>query len=483
MKLATRVSTFFLVALAAILLAHSVLFFAVARWYLYRRFDEQLQSSLHTLVAAIEVEDDDVKWEPSDHTVTLGTESGVEDIRWLVHDERGGVVDRSRNLRTTPEEATIMGMLLGTSREAARPSAWRLFDHRLAAPHPKPASDRTPLEHAELTVVVARSLSDLNSTLNWLALATIALPAICWLAATLAGQWYCRQAIAPVRHMAASARSIIADDTLARLDVPASGDELQELGVVFNELLDQVFVGYERQRRFAGDAAHQLRTPLTVLQGQVDVALRKERSAEDYAQTLEVVRSEAVALSRTVEALMFLAKPHDDASPPDCRWIDFGEWLGAYMLKWQADDRWHDMRLECGRDIGCRSSPELLAQLLDILISNSLKYSSAGSPISVYARHHDGNVQLAVADQGIGIAAADWDSIFQPFFRARQARQSGVPGIGLGLAIAKRIAFALGGTLRCSSQTGAGSRFTLEVPIVVTECTSSATAGAAPLGT
>lgn len=482
MKLATRVSAFFLAAVAVILIGNSVLVFAVARLYLHRHFDEQLQASLQTLVAAVEVEDDDVKWEPSDHTVTLGVESGEEDIRWVVTDERGQVVDRSRNLRDTPQDVAIVEAARGRLGQRDRPAGWRFLEHRLAAPHPKAPELRDPLERAALSVLVARDVSDLHATLRWLAAAMIVLPACCWLAAALAGRWFCQQAIAPVRQMARSARSIRADDTLARLAVPSSGDELQELGEAFNELLDQLFVGYERQQRFAGDAAHQFRTPLTVLQGQVEVALRRQRSADEYQATLNVVHEQVASLRQTVEALLFLARPSGEEPLPDFQAIDVAAWLDAYLLKWQGDPRWPDVRVEVEPGLACNSSPGLLAQLLDVLLSNALKYSQPGSPVEVRARAGSGELLLEVADRGIGISAADLESIYQPFFRARQARQSGAPGIGLGLAIARRIATALGGCLRCESEPAAGSRFTVALPAVLlptgATCVSSAAAAA-----
>jgi signal transduction histidine kinase len=264
--------------------------------------------------------------------------------------------------------------------------------------------------------------------------------------------------------MAKDARAIQPDEVGARLPVPTSRDELAELAVAFNELLDQLFAAYERQRRFAGDAAHQLRTPLTVLQGQVEVALRRVRTLEEYQSTLRVVNDEVAALSRTVEALLFLAQPSNEGKLPDLRMLSVSSWLNEYLPRWEKHARWPDFRVDVQPDIVCETSPGLLAQLLDVLLSNAVKYSQAGSPIQVRAQTAGGELRIEVEDAGMGIADDDLDAIFQPFFRAKQARQSGVPGTGLGLAIAARMATSLDGRLTCESQPGVGTRFRLTLP-------------------
>lgn len=460
MKLATRVSGVFLLALAIILTVNSGLMFAVARFYLVLRFDEQLTSSLHTLVAAVEVEDDDVKWEATDHLVTLGTESGVEDVRWVVFDERGRVAACSANLNESdPSAAAVIEAARRFPSEPDMLPGWRMDGRRLAAPNPKPASERAPLEHEALRVMVARSQQDLNSTLWFLAGILVVLPAGVWLAAAIGGRWIIGQAIAPVRQMAGAARRIRADDTTARLPVPRARDELQELARAFNELLDQLFVEYDRQRRFAGDAAHQLRTPLTVMQGQVELALRRPRTADEHRATLQIVADEVGTMKQAVEALLFLARSGREPSPPDLQTIEAAEWLPQRMQAWHEGPRGRDLSLAVDRGWTCVTSPALLGQLLDILLSNACKYSAPGSPVQVRMQKLHDRWALEVADRGAGIADDDRSAIFEPFFRSSDARGSGIPGTGLGLAIAARIAAALGGEIRCESVLGEGSRF------------------------
>ncbi|MCA9070961.1 MAG: HAMP domain-containing protein, partial [Planctomycetaceae bacterium] len=309
MTLVTRVSLFFLLALGACLFGYSALLFIVVRSDLQAEFDQQLRSARDVLTAAIEVEDDDVKWQPSDHAVHLGDEQDAEEIRWVIVDEEGRVVDRSQNLSASHRDD--LQRMLPYARTTDSPSdetlasqSWRFVTARLKANAPKPPSERDPDESAELTVVVGRNAASLHAELKRLFLLVCGLPLAFWMVAAIAGRMYCRKALAPVRAMATRAASAgETTDFNLRLPVASRKDELAELAIVFNELLDQLQQAYERQRRFAGDAAHQLRTPVTVLRGQIDVALRRPRDESSSRETLTLLRDQTAELQQILESL------------------------------------------------------------------------------------------------------------------------------------------------------------------------------------
>ncbi|MES2788283.1 MAG: ATP-binding protein [Planctomycetota bacterium] len=464
MTLVSRVSAFFLIALAVILLAFSVILYGLSSYYLYHHFDQRLESSLNVLVASIEVEDDDVKWEPTDHTVTLGTENGVEDVRWVVSNERGQVVGRSHNLQSTPEDQLVLNWATRRDVTAPASSTWRFRQYHLAAPRPKPLKERDYREHAELLVTAALSTNELDLALNQLAMLLIFLPTGCWILAAIGGRWFCSKAIEPVRRMSRSARAMTADDIHTRLPVAKTGDELEDLGRAFNAVLDQVFDAYERQRQFAGDAAHQLRTPLTVLQGQIEVLLRRPRSVTEYTGTLELLRGQVDEFREIVEALLFLAQPDDKIAAQNGSPIDLTGWIGDYQKKWHPHPRWNDLFFYAEPDLFSAAPPELLKQMLDNLIGNALKYSAVGSSVTVQMRRANDSILLEVSDRGRGIEVEDVRLIFQPFFRSVAARQSGIAGTGLGLSIVSRIVGALGGRIECQSVIHQGTRFNVYLP-------------------
>jgi len=467
MTLVNRVLTFFLTALALVLIAYSTAFYGFVGYQLRQEFDQQLQSALATLVAAIEVEDDSAKWQPTEHAISPDTHDALEEVRWAVFDDTGMLVDHSPNI--SPELADDAHFLMIARQPAQKEASldidnWRFMQHSIQAAQQRDRDERDSDEYNGLVITVARSQAELDANLQRLALLVCLLPVGVWLVAAAVGRWFCARAVQPVLDMAAQVRAMSGNDFRRRLPATNSQDEVAGLGAAFNGLLDQLQQVFEQQRRFTGDAAHQLRTPLAVLLGQVDVALRRPRSTEEYQRTLALLRSETVELQQIVEALLFLARAEEDASLPDLQPLALDDWLPAYLRKWNEHPRHADLTLNVARDSRVLASSSLLSQLLDNLISNALKYSEPDTPVVLSARRNDAQVLLSVEDHGQGIAPEDRQAIFTPFFRSQAARQSGIAGTGLGLAIAARIANAMSGKLECESTPGVGSTFRLVLP-------------------
>ena len=130
-----------------------------------------------------------------------------------------------------------------------------------------------------------------------------------------------------------------AADLDRRLPLAGTGDELDDLSRAFNGLLDRVGESFERQRRFTGDASHQLRTPLTAMLGQAEVALRHDRDPAEYRRVLESVRGQAQHLRRIVEALLFLARADAEARRPELERIDLAAWAAEHLTTWAGHER------------------------------------------------------------------------------------------------------------------------------------------------
>jgi heavy metal sensor kinase len=466
MTLVNRVSAFFLVALALALATYSVAFYLLVRNYLNRQFDDDLHSALQILSASVEVEPDDAKWHPAEHGIDLNQQI-LSHVNWVVCDERGQVIDRSpRARRTDPVFEPILIFARNSHPEARVPvelGEWRVMQTQLAAPSPKPISEREAHEYASLRITVARSRENLTALLNRLALLVIVLPAVVWLVAAAMGRRFVRRALSPVREMADSARSMTKADFDLRLPVASSNDELADLAATFNQLLDQLQRAFDRQRRFTGDAAHQLRTPLAVLQGQLDVALRRPRPTEEYQKTLNVLSDQTAELRQVVESLLFLARSEEEATLPDSELISLAQWLPQYASSWSEHPRATDLATHVAPDAVVLASAPLLTQLLDNLVGNAFKYSQLGTPVEIAAERTGDKVTIRVRDQGIGISPDEQRAIFEPFYRSESARRAGVAGTGLGLSVAARIATALGGQLAATSQPARGSTFTFTI--------------------
>lgn len=469
MKLVNRVSVFFLAGLAVVLVVYSVVFYAFIRARLVQQFQQELRGALNPLVAAVEVEPEEVKWQPLEHAIALGAVQGPDQVQWAVIGDGSRVVEKSRNaapdLIGWAKAIASRASQSIDSEKAITNGDWHLLHRRLVAPAPDD-SERELNEFDEIVVVVAHSAAPLNANLDRLLLLVCTLPVGTWLVAAAAGHWFCRRALQPVWNMSEQARSITGANFNFRLPVIATGDELAELAAAFNTLLDHQHRAFEQQRRFTGNAAHELRTPLTVLLGQIDVALRRTRSPQEYATTLRLLRDQTAQLQTIVESLLFLARVEEDAILPDSEPISLAAWLPDYMNRWNEHPRRGDISLRID-PIGAswiKASGTLLARVLDNLIENALKYSSPGSRVEITTTNDDAEVLVEVQDHGRGIAAEDLGELFNPFFRSRAAREAGIAGTGLGLAIAARIAAVYGGRLECTSEVSRGSRFTLRLP-------------------
>ena len=457
MTLSRRVSVFFLSALAIVLVGFSAALFLLARTYLLRQADARLDSALATLEACAEMDEEGLEWEPTHRPIAVGLSSEPGEPRWMVQDERGRVVDRSRNL-TTAE----------SSPEVFEGSPWKIARRTMIAEHPRHNNRQ---RYASLLLTTAIGLGPTRRALGLLAATLTGLSTTIWILAAVLGSRFCRVALRPLARMESSARSMRADDLDRRLPISNTGDELENLGRSFNGVLDRVQEAFERQRRFSGDASHQLRTPLTALIGQIDVSLRRERSLAEYREVLHLARDQATLMSRIIEALLFLARADADAPLPGMTPVDLVSWTDRHLIDvWTDRPRALDIvRETAGIDsIPILAHPPLLAQLFDNLLDNACKYSPNGRPIVVRTRLETRDGQdlavLEVEDRGPGIAPEDLGRIFEPFYRSERVRLQGRAGVGLGLAVASRIARAFGGSLTASNQNG--GRFTLVLPLL-----------------
>ena len=476
MSLTGRFSALVLSTVGLVLVGFSTALYVSAWVYLDRQVNDRLAAALAVLAAAAEVHPDGVEWEPRERVLTLGQESGADRLRWMVFDDRGRRVDRSRNLdgsALTTAWTPRPGVAHLPARLADRQGrTWRVSQRRIGAVASvaPPAGSNHPATaetlHPFLVLTVCAPLGPVEATLGTLGGFLIATSVGIWLLAALVCRRLSRRALTPLTRMVASARGLDAADPGWSLDGAGTGDELDDLGRAINDLLSRLHVAYERQRRFSGDASHQLRTPLTVVIGQIEVALRQERSGEEYRRVLRSALARAVRLGQIVEALLFLGRADAEASLPRGEPLDLNGWVAGHLAARSVTGRAAEVVFRAGGDdrLPIRAHPPLLGQLLDNLLDNACKYGRPGTPVVVEAIRDHGAAVLAVEDSGPGIPPDDLPRVFEPFYRSTQARRLGAPGVGLGLAVVQRIAVAFGGTVTVRSEPGRGCRFEVRLP-------------------
>jgi heavy metal sensor kinase len=477
LTLTSRLSMFFLATLALVLIGFSCALYFLARGHLLQQSEERLEAAMNTLVAAVEIGPDGVEWEPADRRLNIGSQALVDQVVWLVSDDQGQIVDRSKNLgkeeflsETSP---TLHSGQQFSNREDWQNQHWQ-YTRRwigpasvkevMTPPGPSPPEDGGR-KYRALAITIGVSLEPIGATLHQLMEVLIGLSLGIWLVALLVGRLVCRRALLPVTRMAVAAGEMNVADIERRLPTPETGDELEHLSRTFNNLLDRLQESFVRQKRFTGDVSHQLRNPLTAILGQVEVALRRPRPAEEYQRVLTTVQQKAERLQRIVESLLFLARRDNEARIPELERINLNDWLPDYLQSWSEHSRASDLHLQCvtAGPSYVEVHPILLGESVNILIDNACKFSQQGTPITIRLHHEQREACIQVQDNGCGISAADLPHIFTPFFRSANFREGRFQGTGLGLSIAKRLAEAFGGVLTVTSHVGKGSCFTLRL--------------------
>jgi heavy metal sensor kinase len=289
--------------------------------------------------------------------------------------------------------------------------------------------------------------------------------------AGLGGWWLAGRALAPVRAMAESAQRIEDTNLAERLPQPVAHDELGQLASTFNQLLDRLQAAFQRERRFIADVSHDLRTPLALVKSTIGVALNRDRSAAELRSVLSEVDGQVDRVSSLLDATLFLSRADAEQLRTHYGLVDFSELLAdLYETSAVYAEEEHGQILSCSVPPGLhiRGDRDQLTRLFLNLLDNAMQYTPRGGSIWLQGRALDGQVQVDVQDNGVGIAPADLPHIFDRFYRADGARVN--PGghhHGLGLSIAQAIAHAHGGTISAASSPGQGATFTVTLPLSV----------------
>ncbi|HEY7039442.1 MAG TPA: heavy metal sensor histidine kinase [Methylomirabilota bacterium] len=322
--------------------------------------------------------------------------------------------------------------------------------------------DGRVVEIVQVGMLLRRARATLDRYVDTL---TVLIPLGVGLAA-LGGAIIARIALRPLDRMTRTARRISAEDLSERVERPRTGDELDRLAETMNDMLARLEQAFAQSRRFAADAAHELRTPLAALRGTTEVALRGDRSPAEYRKVLASSLEEVERLIRLSEDLLLFSRSQAGSEPAGERvelepllleGLDAGARLG------QAAGV--SVRIEHAAPAVVRGDATALRRVLLNLVENAVKYTPRGGKVELSLIAEDDTASLTVSDTGMGLDPADAERIFEPFVRLDAARSRDTGGAGLGLAIARSIVMAHRGSLAVESRPGSGSRFTIRLPL------------------
>jgi two-component system heavy metal sensor histidine kinase CusS len=287
-------------------------------------------------------------------------------------------------------------------------------------------------------------------------------------AAGAVGHLIARRGMRPVESIAETARGVRSSTLASRIPVSGLPAELSGLAETFNQMLTRLEDAFTRLQGFSADLAHELRTPINNLRGEVEVALGKPRDAAAYRETLESVLEECGRLSQMIDGLMFLAR----ADSPETR-IELTPIDAKRELRTVAD-LYEPAAAEAGVDIAIEAGSEdplvaavdrtLFQRALSNLITNALTHTPAGGRVRVSAHHVDQELQIEVTDTGAGIPAPHLARLTDRFYRVDPSRSSASGGLGLGLAIVQSIMKVHGGSCAIASEEGRGTSVRLAFP-------------------
>jgi heavy metal sensor kinase len=282
------------------------------------------------------------------------------------------------------------------------------------------------------------------------------------------GYWLSRRALAPVDALTRTARNVSGQNLSIRLEKLDTGDELQRLSDTLNEMLDRIEKVFLRTTQFTADASHELRTPISLMRTEAEVALRRERDVDSYRDALQHILKEAERMSALIEDLLVLARADSGREVLKQQPLELGEFLRDCIKDWEplAIRGGHRLNLH-SRDAGTvwvMADESLLRRVLTILLDNAVKYTPAPGVIDVLLEERDGCAVVSVNDTGIGISPEERSKIFDRFYRVDRARGRATGGAGLGLAIARWIVECHRGSITVESAANKGSRFSVQMP-------------------
>jgi signal transduction histidine kinase len=291
----------------------------------------------------------------------------------------------------------------------------------------------------------------------------------CVLLTLVAGRLFARKALQPVADMVDTVEEITATNMVARIKVHNNKDELDELAVTFNQMLDRLEHSFDAQRQFVSNIAHELRTPLSSMVGELELALLKQRTIEEYQRLIRLAFLDARRLVRLSNGLLDLAKANYDQSGISMKEVRLDELLldsRDLVLKSNAEYKVNiifEQEIENDDFISVNGNEYLLKVAFLNLMENGCKFS-ADLQSTVAITYFAGQVILRFSDTGIGIAEKDVPHIFTAFYRGGNKQYA--EGNGIGLSLTQRIIDLHKGNIQVSSSPGQGTVFTVELPSV-----------------
>lgn len=287
-----------------------------------------------------------------------------------------------------------------------------------------------------------------------------------FLTSAIISYFFAWKALSPVMKIKTLSEQIRTGRVDKRINIKPQGSEIDNLVNIFNDMLESIQHSIESQKRFTSDVSHEIRSPLTSLRGNIEVALRKKRSVEEYEKVLQGNLYDILRLSKIIDNLLFLSRADNNILELRMQQFDI-----TRLLR-DLTERKRNEALSLGVSIiedyqehlKLSGDIDLLEQAFSNIIDNAIKYTETGGRITIKAMIEDNNLNIIISDTGMGIPEEEIPKIFERFYRTNKGQPGKHRGTGLGLSIAKWIINVHNGKILVKSIVGKGSDFIITFP-------------------
>jgi heavy metal sensor kinase len=459
LSIGVRLTMWYLAIFAVAQIVFGAGMWFILREHLYDLVDDGLENQVEDLKNFLEAQKKDASIakieEEVAETYLLEHSGDYLELR----ERNGELIYRSAFLRTHP-------LTLASPDQISRP----IFKNRRIDDHPFRFTMQTLEANGHVYIAtMGAPAEDVVETLGLFRSYLLMFAPLLFLVAAGGGYWLSRRALAPVDALVRTARDISGANLNSRLQKLDTGDELQRLSDTLNEMLSRIETAFLRVTQFTADASHELRTPVSLIRTEAELALRRSRGEVEYKESLRHILAEAERTTALIEQLLSLARTDSGRETLQMQPVDLRQTLGSVVEGWRRVATIRNLQFSAdidAHDSFVQGDETALRRLADILLDNAFKYTPSPGSVRLSLHHKAGSVVIAVQDSGVGIAQEEQGKIFERFYRVDKARSREQGGAGLGLAIAQWIVSQHRGSIVVESDPGHGATFRVELPMV-----------------
>jgi heavy metal sensor kinase len=459
LSIGLRLTLWYLAIFAAAQIVFGAGMWVMLRHHLYDLVEDSIENQIEDLKNFLEAQKKDatVAKLQEEVTETYVLEHSGDYLE--VRTENGELIYRSSFLQAHSET-----LFLSNDRHRHR------FQNRRIDGHPFRFTLQTLEANGHVyAVTMGMPTDDVVETLTLFRSYLLMLAPLLFLVAAGGGYWLSHRALSPVDALVRTARDISGSNLNRRLQKLKTGDELQRLSDTLNEMLARIETAFLRVTEFTADASHELRTPVSLIRTEAELALRRPRKEIEYKESLLHILMEAERTTALIEQLLSLARADSGRETLQMQPVNLHETLQRVAESWQQVASIRNLQFSAsidGSDPFVMGDESLLRRVADILLDNAFKYTPSAGSVHLSLEQKADSAVISVQDSGVGIAENEHDKIFERFYRVDKARTRAQGGAGLGLSIAQWIVAQHHGSIAVESRPGDGSLFCIQLPLI-----------------